>query len=459
MKIFTKLFSGILIILAVLLIVSGVLIINANLKINMQTELENSIESHRITGDYIKTRIIYATKNTTATEEIINRAVKGVGGIKGRGLTVAMNKSPVYDEIKDSYLPDNDEGKLTYRTISKNEKLYYELTSSFTLRNVEYTIVTLSDITNVVKENNKLRHRYMMIYFAILLCGAAFAFLFSGLITKPVRRLSRASKAIADGNYSERLPVSSKDELGQLTESYNKMAQIIEEKVGELELSIKQKEDFIGAFAHETKTPMTSIIGYADLIYQGKLDEKGRREAAEIILSEGQRLQALSYKLLELSSLENKGITREDINTSEMADDIIKTVGGRINETKLDVNLEDAYLKIDYDLFKTVLLNLIDNSIKAGAKSITLTGNSLPESKYVIKVSDDGCGIPKELLERVKEAFYMVDKSRSRANHGAGLGLALCDRIIKLHNGNLDIKSTPGTGTEIEITIPYKADR
>ena len=73
------------------------------------------------------------------------------------------------------------------------------------------------------------------------------------------------------------------------------------------------------------------------------LDEKGRREAAEIILSEGQRLQALSYKLLELSSLESKGITPEDINTSEMADDIIKTVGGRINETKLDVNLEDGY--------------------------------------------------------------------------------------------------------------------
>ena len=107
-----------------------------------------------------------------------------------------------------------------------------------------------------------------------------------------------------------------------------------------------------------------------------------------------------------------------------------------------------------YSIFR----NLIDNAMKAGAKDIAVSGVQGEGDSYTITVTDDGRGIPADKVERVKEAFYMVDKSRSRAEHGAGLGLSLCDRIVKLHGGTMDISSVEGRGTAITISIPDRAE-
>ena len=137
-----------------------------------------------------------------------------------------------------------------------------------------------------------------------------------------------------------------------------------------------------------------------------------------------------------------------------MVMDIEKTLQVKAEEKHVDIryNIPDDYLYLDYDLFKTVIVNLIDNSIKAGADKITFSGKR--ENKdFIFSVSDNGIGIPEEELGRVKDAFYMVDKSRSRAEHGAGLGLALSEKIVRLHNGKIDIDSTYGKGTTIKIIL------
>jgi signal transduction histidine kinase len=114
---------------------------------------------------------------------------------------------------------------------------------------------------------------------------------------------------------------------------------------------------------------------------------------------------------------------------------------------------EDGYVRMEYDLFKTMLLNLLDNGLKSGGTLVTVAGR-VQENGYLITVTDNGRGIPAGELKRITEAFYMVDKSRSRKEHGAGLGLALCQRIAAIHGADLTFESLEGMGTTVEVLLP-----
>ena len=279
-------------------------------------------------------------------------------------------------------------------------------------------------------------------------------------ITKPIRRLSVATEAIAQGDYSHRIDVVTKDELGQLTEAYNSMSDTISEKIMALENSVTSKEDFIAAFAHETKTPITGIIGYADLIYQGKLHDRDIKEATGVILSEAERLQSLSSKLLELTDLDrsSSAIMIEQISSSDLEKDLMALYRFESERRGVDITIQlgEGYFWADYALIRLVITNLIENAIKAGSKHVTVTRIPDRSDSFAISVVDDGIGIPADKVSRVKEAFYMVDKSRSRAEHGVGLGLTLCDRIMKLHGGTMDITSREGEGTCVTLVLPDK---
>ena len=461
MKIFARLYIGIVLILVFVLIVSGLIIVNTSLNKNIEHEINNGMERYGIVQSLLQTNIIIATRNQPADSDIIRQAAENTKTGDGPSLVVLMNNYAVYGDI-DFYSDYKDvaDGNVRYNIKTVGDQSFLECGSSFTMRGIRYTCITCSEITRIINENNSLRHTYTLIYVIMLVLGAAFAFAFSLYITKPVRRLSDATKAIAEGDYSHRVDTVTNDELGQLTIAYNTMADTIEEKITDLERSVQSKEDFISAFAHETKTPITGIIGYADLIYQGKLKNGEIKDAAGTILSEGERLQSLSNKLLELSELSRGESTllKEEISASDLAKDLSELMRIAADKRGADISyqMEDGYFWADYDLIRSVLINLIDNSMKAEAKNVTVSGTQGGGDSYTITVIDNGMGIPADKLSRVKEAFYMVDKSRSRAEHGAGLGLSLCDRIIRLHGGTLDIESEEGKGTAIKIFIPDK---
>ena len=463
MKIFARLYIGIVLILVFVLIVSGLIIVNTSLNKNIEHEVNNSMERHSIVQSLLQTNIIIVTRNQLADSDIIRKAAENTKTLEGPSLVVLMDNTPVYGDI-DFYSDYNNvgDGQAQYNIKTVDGHTYIECGSSFTMRNVRYTCITSSEITRIINENNSLRHTYRLIYLIMLVVGAAFAFVFSLYITRPVRRLSDATKAIAEGDYSHRVDTVTNDELGQLTTAYNSMADTIQEKISDLEKSVQSKEDFIAAFAHETKTPITGIIGYADLIYQGKLHDKDIKDAAGTILSEGERLQSLSNKLLELTEL-NRGestLMKEEICSSDLKNDlsVLMNIEAENRGVNISYQIEDGYFWADYDLIRTVLINLMENSMKAEAKNITVSGRQGYLEAYSFTVSDDGMGIPADKVSRVKEAFYMVDKSRSRAEHGAGLGLSLCDRIVKLHGGTLDIESEEGKGTSIKINIPDRKE-
>ncbi len=278
----------------------------------------------------------------------------------------------------------------------------------------------------------------------------------TSVMLRPLGRLSAATRRMAAGELDQRVPVRSGDELGRLSADFNAMAAQLEAQVQALRDAARRQEDFTESFAHEIKTPLTSIIGYADLLRSRPADPEQVRENAGYIFREGRRMEALSRKLMDLIVLEKQDFALRPVPM----DAFLRRVGGALRPTleaggiRLTVRAAPGKIPLEPDLMETVCLNLLDNARKAmdGGGVIVLEG--LTEGTgYCIRVTDSGKGIPAPELSRITEAFYMVDKSRARAQGGAGLGLAVCSRIVALHGGELEFQSIVGRGTRVCVHL------
>lgn len=234
-------------------------------------------------------------------------------------------------------------------------------------------------------------------------------------------------------------------------------------KIDELERSIEDlkhvtdsREEFIASFAHELKTPLTAIIGYADMLRSKDMAPKTRFTAAGYIFSEGKRLEALSLKLMDIIVA---GKNETELRTLEIGYFIRSIAAVTVpslsaDDITLDMRWEQGEILIEPDLFKTLMINLVDNARKASRKkSIIEIFGKVEDGGYALYVKDYGRGMKQEDLSKITEPFYMVDKSRSRAQNGAGLGLALCQRIAELHGTALEYESEPGKGTTVRILL------
>ena len=317
------------------------------------------------------------------------------------------------------------------------------------------------DLTTIYEDRESLMNQYKLALVILLFAGGACIYLLSRYMTRPISNLEMVAGRIARGNYELRSKYHAKDEIGALAGSFNRMADTLVEHVQEKELEAKQKEDFTAAFAHELKTPLTSIIGYADMLNSVELSEAERREAYFYIYSQGKRLESLSYKLLELVGMDKDSMQKRPVSTKKLEENLRITMrpifAGR--DIKGKITLEKGTIYGDYELLLSLLYNLLDNAVKAIENDglILLKGRNV-EDGYEIRVADNGRGIPEDEIERIKEAFYMVDKSRSRREGGAGIGMALCDRIVNLHGGELQIISKLGDGTVMKLFFPGKEE-
>ena len=315
------------------------------------------------------------------------------------------------------------------------------------------------EVTAIYSDREELISRYRIALVCLLIAGGICIFILAHYITKPIRNLDKLAGKIADGAYELRSRNGSRDEIGQLARNFNRMADRLVEQMQKKELEAKQQEDFTAAFAHELKTPLTSIIGYADMLNSMKLTDEECHEAYFYIYSQGKRLESLSHKLLELVSMDKTPLTVRPIPTRKLEENIRSSLRPvwKQRGIKGKVELEKAVISGDDELLLSLLYNLLDNAMKAldkGEKSFILMKGSCMGAFYEIKIVDNGRGIPAEEISRITEAFYMVDKSRSRKEGGAGIGMALCQKIILLHNGKLKIESRLGEGTVIKVLFP-----
>lgn len=233
-------------------------------------------------------------------------------------------------------------------------------------------------------------------------------------------------------------------------------SEALEAEVKNLEDAAERREEFIASFAHELKTPLTAIIGYADMLRSMEMAPKNRFTAAGYIFSEGKRLEALSLKLMDIIVAGKQGVERRRFDAPYFIREVAAVTVPSLaaDGMKLEMRWEQGEVEIEPDLFKTLLINLIDNARKASRKgqSVELFGKR-EDGGYAFYVRDRGRGMRQEDLSKITEPFYMIDKSRSRAQNGAGLGLALCQRIAELHGTTLEYESEPGKGTTVRVLL------
>ena len=204
------------------------------------------------------------------------------------------------------------------------------------------------------------------------------------------------------------------------------------------------------------KTPLTAIIGYADMLRSRKLDEEKSFLSANYIYTEGKRLEAMSLRLLDIIVTKKEEVQFQLVPAASLFD-YLKDMFASHTEMEFHFQYESGMVRAEANLIKSVLVNLLDNACKASepGSPIEVRGK-LTERGYRFEVKDMGVGIPREEQKNITKAFYMVDKSRSRSKNGAGLGLALCAEILLLHGSKLEIESEPGKGSCISFVLPDK---
>ena len=221
------------------------------------------------------------------------------------------------------------------------------------------------------------------------------------------------------------------------------------------------RKEFVADVSHELKTPITSIIGYADTLLDGEYDKETQQKFLSVISSEGNRMANLVSDLLTLSRYDTNRVTREvtefDLGelTKKCQEKLELEIEKKNQEIECYVTADVPPIKADKTGIERVIINVLSNAIKYTPErgKIKIYVGFVYNDAY-IKVIDNGIGIPKEDLSRVFERFYRVDKARTREMGGTGLGLPIAKEIIEQNNGSIDIKSEYSKGTEVIIRIP-----
>lgn len=353
----------------------------------------------------------------------------------------------------------NDPAFTYDRTFHADGRFLFALNSPLTLEQTQYRLLCVFDVTDLEQhQRSQTAAALLLSLFASLFAAVALLFLVKALL-RPLGTLSRASRRIAAGNYSERVQLPGKDELTRLAQDMNRMADAVESRVGQLQQVADDQKAFIANMAHEMKTPLTSILGFADLLYiQKTVPDRQRIQYAGIIVEETRRMRSLSGKLMELLNVGSKNL----VFTTEQLQSVIAEAAAAMQPVlqsagmRLECSCEpELYLSMDRELFKSLLYNFIDNGRKASPEGsvIKLMAHADGGAAEIL-IRDYGQGIPQKELEKIRQPFYMVDKSRSRKAGGAGLGLALCEEIARIHSGVFSIDSRVGQGTLITLRFP-----
>ena len=346
-----------------------------------------------------------------------------------------------------------DSSRKKYQLTQENGKSFIYVMSSIFINESIVSIITKRDIseTTTMINNNIWRLRIFIV--AILLVAGLIVYFISLLLTKPLEDLNTVTDSFAKGDFSIRSSIRSKDEIGLLSDKFNHMADSVEDHIDELNDMLHRRDQFVADFTHEIKTPMTTIIGYSDTIRSVDLPREDTVRAADYIFSEGKRLEQMSSHLFDLIYLKDGEIPMLPVNTQALGEAVVTTILPSLKEKNitLDYSFENGEIIGDSVLLKSVFVNLIDNARKASEKGSTIHFKGHSSSGYEFIVEDHGIGIEKKDLDRICDEFYMVDKSRSRSEGGAGLGMSLVATILNKHGAKLDIESSPGEGTKMKV--------
>ena len=290
---------------------------------------------------------------------------------------------------------------------------------------------------------------------AALVAALIASFLVSGWITRPLRHMAAVAARIAAGRYSERVAYESTDDIGRFAGAFNNMA-------GQLEKTEELRRELLGTISHEIRTPLATIDGYMQGLVDGVVSADA--ETFELVRREAARLSRLVSDIERLSRLEAGGepIKPQSLDVAEMLDQILLPYRPLFAQSgvSLDLSVSPAGPRVwaDPDKLWQILNNLLSNSLRYTPKDGSVRVTAAPKGVVVVfAVEDTGVGIPVTDLPHVFERFYRVDKSRSVAGGGSGIGLAVVKALVEQMGGAVEVESTPGVLTRFSFTLPQSA--
>lgn len=465
MKFSYKILLWTIIIMAAAFGITGFYFVNYVFNTSMEREVGQAMNESSILQFAFETAALnipskYDVLQDNTIEQIgVNLETGGAGSDRLLRLS-DENRTPLY--ASDGFVEETDfleqigEQTRIYQVIQEGERYYVQTGTVINALDRIVYLETLKDVTEVFEERTRGFAVYRRVTMAMLLFSCVVMFFISFWLTRPIRLLTRAAKEMAQGDYGYRAELISNDEMGQLTRDFNQMANALEENIHKLEDEIRSREEFIAAFSHELKTPLTAIIGYADLLRSHKLDGEKAFLSANYIYTEGKRLETMAFRLLDLIVTRRGEIELQAVEAENLFA-YLQELYGVHSDTGMEFvfDYDPGQIRAELNLIKTVMINLVDNACKASDPgSVVEVYGRKEETGYRFAVKDYGVGIPADECRRITEAFYMVDKSRSRSRNGAGLGLALCAEILALHKSELEIESTLGEGSCIGFLLP-----
>lgn len=278
-------------------------------------------------------------------------------------------------------------------------------------------------------------------------------FLLSRILTSPLIKMKEATEHLSNGYFQVKLPDLGKDELGELSNSIQKLA-------NDLVNIQNDRLEFLASVSHELRTPLTYIQGYTTVALREGLPQEERNEYLKIIQDESGRIVHLIENLFELAKIDqnNFTITKQEVELCPLIQDVVAKVRPAFDRKNITLQVtcpKMVYAFADPLRLQQIILNLLDNAIKYSEENTVTKINvsSTTDKKVRISISDQGVGIPENELENIFERLYRVEKSRSRGNGGSGLGLSIVKELVEAHGGSVTIESEEAKGSTVEILI------
>lgn len=407
-------------------------------------EITASAEQNYIALSFERDHDSLMSDNPNATVTLLMQSFGVHYGNQGLFLTFEENGRILYTNFPHNYQPP--ENTITHTEFDGQR---YVLIST-DICNGAYTLVYGKNVEALHQEFRGLMATYVTTALGISAVLAVCLYFILRRLSKPLDRLKATTERIENGDFSATAQELGNDEFTMLARSFNSMLATINHQMKTLETDARQKQMLVDNMAHELRTPLTSIHGYAEFLEKAAATEEQRIIAAKYILSESERLQKISEILLDSAYIRENPPQMSSVDVSEVILDVAEKLEAKATAGGVTLAYQGRSLSVrgNETLLSMLLYNLTDNAIKACGDGGTV---QLQWDEGSILIQDNGKGMTPEQLQHITEPFYRTDKSRSRAEGGAGLGLALCQQIIQIHGWQMQFESQVGAGTKITL--------
>lgn len=348
------------------------------------------------------------------------------------------------------------------RVLGKRKSIQRSLVRSFIISIALVIILTIAEFAifvlpsinshsiNMNIDLYAIRRGLGLTIFNIILISVILIRINTKKMLQPMKQINEATKKVTDGDYDIELETKREDEIGELTQNFNKM-------IKGLRSTENLQKEFINNVSHEIKTPISSIEGFAKLLKDKNISDEEREEYANIIIEESERITNLAGKMLKLAKLHNQDriVNKQEIEIAEQIRKAIALLEPKWSEKsiKINVNLQENIFLGDEELIFQVWINLLENAIKFSNANSEIDIKVInQDNEILVTIKDYGIGMKEDEIEKAFERFYQIDKSHYE--EGSGLGLSIVKRIIELSDGKIEMQSKENKGTTVIVKLP-----